>query len=43
MEGYEFSASFLRWLVYGALGLTVIGTTTLLVLLAKDWKRGTLW
>lgn len=30
-------------LVYGGLGLTVIGASVLLALLARDWRDGSLW
>lgn len=30
-------------LVYGALGLTVLGVLILLAMLWRDWRSGTLW
>lgn len=38
-----FPESVFATLVYAALALTTIGSTTLIVLLARDWKGRNLW
>lgn len=38
-----FSPTFLHYLILTALVWTGAGALTLLVLLFKDWKNGTLW
>ncbi len=38
-----FSQAFLHFLVVTALVWTGLGALTLLVLLFKDWAKGTLW
>jgi len=39
----EFPEWFLRWLVFGALGLSSCGAITLLWLLLRDSKAKKLW
>jgi hypothetical protein len=39
----NFSATFFLFLVYGAIGLAIIGAVTLLTLLIRDFIKGRIW
>lgn len=43
MSDWTFSPTFMTWLVYVCLGLTVISAGLLVGLLIRDWSAGRLW
>ncbi len=43
MSELTFSPTFMTWLVYACLGLTVLSAGLLVWLLVRDWSAGRLW